>query len=434
MLVAADWVVPVTGRPIRKGAVLTHGGRIAAVGTLADLRASAADESVEQFDGCAIVPGLVNAHTHVSLTVLGGLVEPMAASPSLQRLTTAVLAMGNDELAASSTLGALECLRHGITAVGDIGYGPEPLAACADAGVGGVFYWEVKGIDAHDLSGELAEMEFPSEVGACSTGRTRCGISPHSVYASGPSLIKAAWQVSQRHHTGFAMHVAESPAERDLMLSGTGPLAEVARKLARGFAAPRMGSVAYLADLGVLKDAVAIHCTNLEHGDAARLKGSVRGVVVCPRATARLHNGEPPAQDLWASGVRVAIGTDSLASNTDYDLFAEARALRDLDASLTSRRLLSMMTVDGAKALGIDDVCGSLTPGHSADVTVVRTGPTEDPESAVLRCGSRDTVHAVIGSGIWRVRDGKIALPTMAAERAAERARGVVRRALERSV
>ncbi|HEX9092957.1 MAG TPA: amidohydrolase family protein [Coriobacteriia bacterium] len=432
MIVTGDWVVPVVGPPIRHGAVLTRGARIDRVGRLPELLALAPDDPVERFDGCVIIPGLVNAHTHLSLTVLGGLVPPTRMRDFLAQVTKAVLAMSSDDFAASASAGALECLECGVTSVGDIVYGPEPLAACADAGVGGVFYWEVLGIDADDLSGELAEAEFPSEVGACTTGRTRCGVSPHTPYTSGPRLLEAAWRVAQRHGTGFAIHAAESPAERELMKSGSGPLLEVAHRLARGFVAPKSGSIAYLDRLGVLAGAVVVHCVHLETGDPTLLKRKAAGVVLCPRSNERLGNGSPPVAELSAAGVRLALGTDSPASNADFDLFEEARAARRLHPGLTARRTLAMMTVDGARTLGLEGHCGALQPGSQADLAVIETGQTEDPERAVVARGGRDTVRAVLGGGIWRVRGGKPAMPVTAIERAAERAREVARRAIER--
>lgn len=431
MILTADWVLPVTGRPIRDGAVLTRGTKIEMIGTLEQVRAAAPDEAMERFDGSVLMPGLVNAHTHLSLTVLGGLVAPMPMKPFLKRVTAAVMAMSDDDFAASAAWGALECLRAGVTCVGDIAYGPEPLAACADAGLAGVFYWEVLGIDAGDLSGELAEREFPAELDPCTLGRTRCGLSPHTPYTAGPDLLRATWKVAHRHRIGYAIHIAESLAERELMLHDRGPLAETARRLAHGFRSPGAGSISYLENLGVLQNAAAVHCVHLEHGDAHRLKRSVRGVVLCPRSNAYLSNGTPPVAELSSAGIYLALGTDSSASNHDLDLFEEARAAREIDPSLTSRRLIAMLTHDGARVVGLDNVCGALEPGLSADITVVKTGATADPETAVVRFGGRETVEAVMSAGLWRIRGGKPALPTIALERAIAGSRSIAQRAIE---
>jgi len=430
MIVTADWVLPVTGRPIRGGAVRTRGGHVVSIGPLDRVAATAPDEPVEHFEGCTIIPGLVNAHTHLSLTVLGGLVEPMPMRPFLKSVTAAVLAMSDDDFAASAALGALESLRCGVTCVGDIAYGPEPLAACADAGLAGVFYWEVLGIDAGDLSGELADREFPTDIDRCTTGRCRCGLSPHTPYTSGPELLRATRLVAQRHHIGFSIHVAESPAEQELMLRDGGPLRETATRLAHGFKRPGVGSVAYLEQLGVLEGAAAVHCVHLEPGDARRLKRTARGVVLCPRSNAYLSNGDPPVADLSSSGIYLGLGTDSAASNHDLDLFEEARAARRLDSTLTSRRLLAMLTVDGARVLGLDNICGALEPGLSADLAVIATGATAEPESAVIDRGGRATIVSVMSAGAWRVREGKATLPTLSIERAAAGARTVAERAI----
>jgi cytosine/adenosine deaminase-related metal-dependent hydrolase len=430
MIVTADWVLPVTGRPLRDGAVLTRGSRIDMVGRLDDMVGYAPKDPVERFPGCVVMPGLVNAHTHLSLTVLAGLIGPMPIRPFQQTVTRAVLAMSDDDFATSAALGALQSLRCGVTSVGDIVYGPEALAACADLGVGGVFFWEAFGIDAEELSGELAEREFPAEIGACSSGRARCGISPHTPYSSGPALLKAEWNVAQRHDIPFAIHVAESSQEQDLMLRGAGPLVETAAALARGFRAPGIGSLAYLESLGVLQDAVAVHCTNLQPGDTKRLKRQARGVVLCPRSNAFLSNGDPPVAELSRAGIHLAVGTDSSVSNGDLDLWEDARALRAMDPTLTAPRIIAMLTHDAALVLGLDHVCGALDRGLQADLAVVRTGETEEPESAVVAHGGVGSIEAVMSAGLWRVREGKPALHEIAVERAAANARGKAERAL----
>lgn len=431
MIVGGDWLLTAAGDPIRGGAVLTQGARIQAVGTFAGLTAAHPSVAAEYYRGCVLTPGLVNAHTHLSLTVLKDL-APSAPLPQwLRGVTKAILRMGHDDFAASASLGALGCLLSGVTVVGDIAYGPESLAASADEGLGGVFCWEVLGLDADDLPGELAEREFPAEIGACTSGRTRCGVSPHTPYTSGPRLLRATHTVAQKHHVAYVVHVAESPAERELLRGGTGPFADTARRLAPDFAPPRMSPVAYLESLGVLDGAVAVHCVDVDAADIALLKRCARGVVVCPRSNAYLHNGEPPISALYHAGVTLAIGTDSVASNTDLDLLSEARAVRRIGPTVTSHRLIRMLTADGAKALGIDDEFGTLEPGKQADIAVFRTEPTPDPETAVLRQGGRDTLEALCTAGVWRVRDARPCFPIGSIERAGARARAIAERAME---
>lgn len=419
MILSADWVLSVSGRPIRDGAIWSRSSRIDTVGHVDDVAAAAGPrEAIQHYPGCVIMPGLVNAHTHLSLTGLDGLLPMTSQRAWLAALTTTLRALDDDDFGACATAGAMHCLRSGVTVVGDIAFGPESLAACADAGLGGVFYWEVSGIAAEDLSGELAGREFPTDTGRPLTARARWGLSPQSPYTSGPGLLEAAHRVASTHMLGFCLHVAESSAERDLMLSGLGSLAGTARRLAHGFAHPRTGTVEYLQDLGVLDGAVAVHCTNLEKGDEVRLKRHARGVVLCPRSDAALGNGQPDVAALSRAGVRMGLGTESLASAADLDLFAEARALRQLDVTLTPARAVEIMTHEGASVLGMEDAFGTLEHGKQADFVVVETGTTGDPEGAVVAKGGQDTIVAVISSGLWRVREHKLVFPTEATVRA----------------
>jgi cytosine/adenosine deaminase-related metal-dependent hydrolase len=429
MIVTADWVVPVASRPIRDGAVLTRTGSVEAVGKLDDLRAAAPGDDVERFDGCVIMPGLVNARTRLSLHAVRDLLPVGDSAAFADAIDRAVGFMNDDDLAASASLGAVEALRCGVTSVGDACYGPEALAACADVGVGGVFFWEVRGIEAGDLAGELAESEYPAEAGRCSVGRGRCGLAPRGVSGAGPGLLQAAWQVAARHGVAFMIEVAESKQERQLLLNGTGRLAGRAGRLAVGFRAPGKATVEYLSGLGVLTGATVVHCVHLEDGDPRILKRASRGVVLCPRSNDAMLNGAPPVARLCAAGVKLAIGTDTPAG-PDLDVLEDVRMVRALDTTLTSRSLLNMVTKGAAEALGIGDVAGSLAPGRPADLAIFATGAVSDPESAIVRSGSGRTVRSVLSGGLWRVRDGKSAFPASTIERAAAATREKVERGL----
>ena len=211
MLISADWVLPIDREPIRNGAVRVHNARIAEVGSL-DRFGDLGGVPRFEFPGCAILPGLVNAHTHLSLTALGGLVPPSDFSAWLERIVPLIAGLDEDAMAASATLGALRCLEAGITSVGDVAYGPEALASAADTGVGGVFFWEVLGISASELRRVLQTAEFPLANEAAYGGRTRCGIAPHTAYTCGPDLLRAAAALAREHGHPLAIHVAESPA------------------------------------------------------------------------------------------------------------------------------------------------------------------------------------------------------------------------------
>lgn len=430
MLVHAEWVLPIVSPPLRDGAVLVRGDRILEVGALELLAAVHPDEPLERNDGCVLTPGLVNAHTHLALTVLGGLVPSIPFGEWLPQLVRAMRALTPDELEASVALGARQCLEAGVTVVGEIAYGAASMDIARGAGLGGAFFWEVLGIDAAGLDAALLDDGYPRSVRGGRDERVRAGISPHSPYTSGPALLRAAHDRTRREGAPFAIHVAESHAEAELFASGGGALAPTAGRLASGLA-PGSGTtpVSYLDDLGVLDNAIAVHCVQVGGDDIDRLAARAAGVVLCPRSNAYLREGPAPVAALEAAGMRLALGTDSSASNLDLDLLDEARAVRVLAPHLTAERVVRMITAGGAEVLGLGEVFGALAPGHQADLAVFRCATAEaDPYEVLVGCAGRPSLAYVLSAGKWRVRDGRALAPPDAGlddvlRRARERAR-----------
>lgn len=430
MLIAGDWVVPVLGEPIRDGAVVVRAPTIADIGPLAAMRERYPSLPVREHPGCVIAPGLVNAHTHLALTSVARVVGRAPFPEWLGRVAAAMRVMDADDIAASCTHGALMSIRAGVTTVGDVAYGPEAPAAAADVGLDGVFFFEVLGIRAEDLPHRLAEMEYPQDGESCRAGRTVCGLTAHAPYSSGPDLIQAAYRHAKRRGVPFAMHLAESDAEIELLRSGTGPFVSLAARLAHGFVPPGCGPIEQMRRLGVLSGSIAIHCTKATDPEIRLLAQEAAGVVLCPRSNRILGNGAPPVREMRARGVRLALGTDSLASNDDLDLFEEARALKRIDGTIEPHRLLDILTIEGASVLGVEDRVGALTPGRYADIIAVHTGPTDDPVRALLDHGRTATVRTVISAGVLRVSEGKPTVLARPIEHASARVAEKAARAL----
>jgi cytosine/adenosine deaminase-related metal-dependent hydrolase len=430
VIISGEWLLPIDRPPIRHGAIRISGPRIVDVGELDDLKRRHPKDSVNEQSGCVVLPGLVNAHTHLSLTSLRGLLPPGEFAGWIARLAPLISALDDDDFADAASFGALECLRSGITVVGDIAYGPEAPAAAADTGVGGVFFWEVFGIGPDDLPQTLASHDFPADASSCD-GRTLCGLSPHSPYTSGPELIRAVYRYARRQGCRHAIHIAESTAEIRLLTGGEGPLRATAERLAEGFSPPGSGGIRYLEHLAVLDGSIAVHCVQLMPGEAELLASHAAGVVLCPRSNRYLLNGCPPVGALREAGVRLAVGTDSLASNESIDLFAEARELLAIDAGMSAGRVLKIMTLEGAHVLGVERDYGSLEPGKYADVISVTVGDTADPVVGLLREGTPGGVRSVISGGAWRIIDGKPTFLTAESERKNARVAEKAARALD---
>jgi cytosine/adenosine deaminase-related metal-dependent hydrolase len=430
-LVTADWVLPVSGPPIRDGAVLVDGERIARVGSAAELDGEAASAERADFPGCVLIPGLVNAHTHLALTAFGGLLEPGEFSAWLGRLAGAVRELDPEDIEASARLGAAHSLSCGVTTVGDIAYGSVSMSAAAGLGLGGVFFWEVLGITRSELGEYLEDRGFPP-TGSSPPG-TNPGISPHAVYSSGPQVIQACRRLADERAIPFCMHVAESQAEDDLVHRDEGPLSRLAGRLADGFTTPHSSTVAYLDRLGVLDQAIAVHGVRLGADDITTLAKRRAGVVLCPRSNEFLQVGVAPMDPLEEAGVSLALGTDSSASNEDLDLLEEGRALMRLHPRLTPAAVLALVTSGGADVLGFGEDRGRLREGTRADLAAVRTGRVERPEEALIETADAGDVEAVMTGGEWRISGGRASFDVEAIERATSHVREKARFALDQA-
>jgi cytosine/adenosine deaminase-related metal-dependent hydrolase len=388
----ARWIVPVGSPPIESGWVRIDRGRITAIGRRS-VPGMGSSASIVDFGDAIILPGLVNAHTHLEFSDLAC---PLAADGGLPGWIAGVVALrrarptGTDadaHLEQSLRLGLAECLTHGVTTVGDIA---TRIPACGFPSVGPRIrvYREALGLS---FNGATAPGSVVSDLDRL--GRV-AGISPHAPYTVSKSLGRALLAAARRRDLPVTMHLAESMAELAYVTAGSGPLRDLLASLGAWPAdrvAPvlppsewigrlarcRRGSVVHGTFLGDAPDATALHRL-ARHRD--RL-----GVVVCPRTTRLLSGRLPPAERFLAAGIRVAIGTDSRASNPDLSVLAEARELAGAGIA-SAARAIRMMTVDAAWALAYEDRAGVIAVGRPADLAVLTpAGSAGDPFEAALR-------------------------------------------------
>jgi cytosine/adenosine deaminase-related metal-dependent hydrolase len=401
---SADWVVPVDGPPLQNGAVaIGDDGRIAAVGPASDLGAG------EHFPDSVILPGFVNAHSHLEYEGYAGFGDGMSFAPwiaiHVQRKSRLSLA-DMDDLARA---GAAACLRSGITTVGDCSFSGSAATACAELGLRAIVYLEVFGRDGSALSRFEENRE---RVAAAWSERVRPGISPHAPYTCGVPLYEACAALG----LPLATHFSESEAEVAYLAGGGGPWASFAELLVEPYG---RSAIEALAEASVLGPAtIAAHCVYLTPAELELLAAHDVAVAHCPRSNALLGCGIAPLGELRAAGLRVAIGTDSPASTPSFDLFDELRAAiyaargreRRADA-LSAADALELATLGAARALGLDAEIGSLTAGKQADLVVLSLArspflPVEDPVTALVLGGSPDRVTATLVAGDDRYRKG----------------------------
>jgi cytosine/adenosine deaminase-related metal-dependent hydrolase len=318
--------------------------------------------------------------------------------------------VGFEEMEGIARLGALECLRSGITTVGDCSFSGAAATACADLGIGAVVYLEVFGTDRSVLTERFDRLR--ERVSHAFSERVRLGISPHAPYTCTLALYEASAELG----LPIATHLAESEAETEFLQTGTGTWQEFAEMLV-----PPLGTtgIRALAGAGLLGPHVlAAHCVQADDEEIALLAANDVAVAHCPRSNGYLGCGTAPLTALREAGVRVCIATDSPASTPSFDMFEEmraaivgARARERRPDALTTQDALELATLGGAGALGLATEIGSIAAGKRADLTVLSLSgstlvPWEDPVTATVLGGSPDRVVATLVSGETRYEKG----------------------------
>lgn len=401
-LLSADWVVPMSGPPIRDGAVLIGaGGLIEAVGPRASTGAPPGAERSD-FPGAAILPGLVNTHTHLELTGLAGQ-APEADFPSWIRRVRALKAeRSHADFLAAARAGLAACHAAGVTTVADTGDSGAVIEALAEAGGSGIAYHEVFGPHPDQLGESMAAFrERLAELRRFTSERVMLGVSPHAPYTVSGPLYSAVAEFAAAEGYPIAVHLAESVEESALILEAAGPFAEA--WALRGIPLPTLpghSPVEWLQQHGVLGPAtLAIHLVQVDNGDIARLAASGCAAAHCPRSNRRHGHGASPVGALLTAGLRVGVGTDSEASVSPLDLLGEVRAAQAL-AGLTAEGALALATTSAARALGMESGVGALRAGLWGDAAVVavpQAGEGEALLEGVLASGPEDVMETILG-------------------------------------
>jgi cytosine/adenosine deaminase-related metal-dependent hydrolase len=397
-------VLPVEGEPIEDGAVRIEDGRIAEVGPASELGEG------ERFADSAIVPGFVNAHSHLEYAVYAGFGDGLGFAPWLALHIERKARIGFEEMEAIARAGAAACLRSGITTTGDYSFSGAAAPACAELGLRAVVYLEVFGSDP---DGVLAQFERSrARIEGSLSESVRLGISPHAPY----TVSADAWEACVGLGLPVGTHLAESVAEREWLVHGGGPMAEVRHLMVEPTGETGTRTLARRGLLG--PQTVAAHCVDVEADEIAVLAEHRVGIAHCPRSNGLLGCGIAPLTALRAASERVGLGTDSPASTPSFDMFEElrtaviaARAREARPDALTATEALELATLGSARALGLAHEIGSLVPGKLADLAVVSLAgsplhPWEEPAAAVVLGGSPSRVLLTLVEGRPRYRKG----------------------------
>ena len=403
-LYAASYLLPVEGPPIAGGAIAVEEGEIIAVGTLDPLRRVCPGD-VTEFPGCVIMPGLVNAHCHLELTHFpawrmrdGMEYAPRSFVDWLIQVVKIKRGVTSDDFRHSLREGIRISHESGSTAVGDILSQRDLLPLYAASHLTGRLFFEAVGQDPARCGTLLAELERALEQ---PLGSFLPGVSPHTPYTISEEFGRVLGERARRRGVPCAIHCAESAAEGSFFFDTSGPLAEIFYPHVHWeqyLPSPRRTTpVRYLDGLGLLTPgSTAVHCVHVTSADAEILKKRNISIVLCPRSNNQLNVGTAPAHLYKKLGIPLALGTDSLASNDSLSLFDEARFAAALWPDVfPPEELLYMITLGGARVLGLEEQTGSLVPGKRADFIVVEaTGTPERLPERIIHEGKLREVFA----------------------------------------
>lgn len=417
ILYRAAWVVPITSPPVRDGAVgVDEEGRIAFVGP-AD-RAPLGD--ARDLGETILLPGLVNAHTHLELTGMRGFLEDMPFFDWISTLTRARRAVLNEEdLRDAARLGVLEGLSKGITTFADTCSSGVALGVMRALGARGVMYLEVFGPDPAQRDDSLRDLHARLvPLREVETDLVRLGVSPHAPYSVSAELFAAVADLARATGLPVAIHAAESEAESHFIRSASGPWADSHDRRGIAVKAQGLSPIAFLDRTGILgASPLLIHCVQVDEGDIRLIAGRGCAVAHCPVSNAKLRHGVAPLPLFIDAGVRVGLGSDSMASNNRMDLLEEARtailAQHLRNGQLDAQRAVELATLGGASAIGLGDRIGSLEVGKDADLAAFPCAgfacvPLFDPVQALVWSIAGASATLVTVRGRERVRDGRL--------------------------
>jgi cytosine/adenosine deaminase-related metal-dependent hydrolase len=390
--VHADAVVTGDAEVVRDGAVVVDArGTVIDVGPAGEVLARHAGIAPERVRG-VLLPGLVNAHTHIELSALRGQVPGGAGFVPWVEQMIGVRAEARPEDDAAAIEEAVADLEaFGTVAVGEVSNSLSAVRPLARRGFVGRVFHEVFGIERVPLEQRVADLPkiIAERVGEWPSPELAYTPTPHTLYTTHATVVRRLAREARERGSRISLHLAEHAAERRFLEHGDGPIPawyEMRLKLRRDLLEwPGKSPIALADDLGALgPHTICVHLTDARPEELEQVARRGAPVVFCPRSNLFIETRLPPLLAARAAGIFPGLGTDSLASNASLDVLAEARALADRFPTVPARDLLRMATWEGARALGREDV-GRVARGARPGLFAVDGDPGEDPCAFVLK-------------------------------------------------
>ncbi len=356
LMIKDGTVLTMEGAILNEGVVVVDNGLITFVGKDTDEKA----DKIIDAKGCAVMPGLINAHTHLSMTLFRGYADGLLYGDWIKKIQQAEMKLSPADIRAGAYLGALEMIKSGTTAFADMYiYMDEVARVVEETGIRAALgYGMIEGLNDDPDTKLKSRAGFNKKWNGKAGGRITTMYAPHSAVSCSKEFLIRVKELAMRDNSRIHMHVLETEDELRLMKKKYG-----------------MCSVNFLDSTGLLGQGVlAAHCIWLSDGDIDILRNNNVNVVHCPSSNMALGTGVAPVPKMLEKGINVALGTDSAASGGSLDMWKEMRAASSLHKlkdpqAMPASTVLGMATVHGAQALGIK--AGVLKPGYLADIILV---------------------------------------------------------------
>ena len=427
MLLTAKYIIPVTSEPLVDSAILVRDGKIHDIGDADKMRTRWPNEELRDFGTAAIIPGLIDLHTHMENSVLRGIVPDQPYISWIQSVRAAGAKLDVHDWHSSSVLGSLEALTAGVTCVCDMSNTGASCSVISKMGLRGIVYREVGAMDKRRVydTMRMARNDIVRWQELVDSDRIRIGIAPRETYDCHPAVFAEASKIAREENIPLSVYVAESREEYDFIRYGSSALSVAAMAEKRGFVEvppwlpTGVSPVQYVLNWHGFEadNVIASHCVHVDSEDIRTLQRYDVAVAVCPRCDAQLSMGVAPVPEFLRSGLRVGLGTGYSVNSNASDIIKEMRVGMLLNRAvnpgmfIATSTMLRLATIDAARALKLDDKIGSIEIGKLADLAVVdlsdsRQVPTDDPASAVINSTTAaDVLMTMVGGDIRYEKD-----------------------------
>ena len=389
--------------------LVARSGRVLSLGAEPDIAIPPGCETIDLGD-TALLPGFVNAHTHLELTGLRGQVATGPFFNWVRAVKQLKDGLSDEDYRTASRRGVLENFAAGVTTIGDTGSSMAPARAMAALGARGIAYHEVFGPHPDQCRASMDALAISLlELDGLASERLAVGVSPHAPYTVSEPLLEEVIQLAYEEDRPLAMHLAESPEEWQLLTQCAGAFADMF--LARGIPLPESHETPAEFAVSLMMPelrSLLIHCVHVTEDDLWLMSEHGAAVAHCPWSNKALGVGAMPLSAMLAQGIPVGLGTDSVVPGRGIDMFEEMRSALYV-TPLPAERVLSLATLEAAQALGVADA-GLIAPGSWADLCAVdlaRMPEGDDPvEWLVANATAYDVTRTwIAGSVVYERHD-----------------------------